>query len=137
MTESGSQYTANRNIMHIAKYSDNLVEGNVMKSQITRPDQAGSVVRRVREDLGISRAELSRRAEISPRTLFAFEQGQNENIGLAGFLRITAALGLVVSLDDGASLSPGQTAVPDRVSAPFAPDWDRLGDAWTLEDEAK
>lgn len=106
-----------------------------MKSQITRPAQAGSIVRRVREDLGISRAELSGRAEISPRTLFAFEQGQNENIGLAGFLRIAAALGLVVSLDDGASLTPGESGAPDRVPAPFAPDWDRLGDAWTLEDE--
>ncbi|MDO4848604.1 MAG: helix-turn-helix domain-containing protein [Coriobacteriia bacterium] len=108
-----------------------------MKTQVTQPVQAGSIVRRVREDQGISRAELSRLAKVSPRTLFAFEQGENENLGLAGFLRVTAALGLVVSLDDGASPTPGQTAAAGRGADVFAPKWDRLGDVWSLEGEVK
>lgn len=108
-----------------------------MKTRVTQPVQAGSIVRRVREDRGISRAKLSRLANISPRTLFAFEQGENENIGLAGFLRIAAALGLAVSLDDGALSVPGKPDTAGRGVDAFAPEWDRLGDVWKLEEGAK
>ncbi len=74
--------------------------------------QAGSIVRRVREDQGISRARLAHIAKVSPRTLFAFEQGENENIGLAGFLRVASALGLTLWVDDDACPTNKQTPAP-------------------------
>ena len=93
--------------------------------------QAGSIIQRVRNDQGISRSELARRAGISPRTLFAFEQGQNENIGLTAFLRLSAALGLATSVDDGAG-EKGGSAKPTAAQRAYEQRWGELGDAWSL-----
>lgn len=105
-----------------------------MNTKVTESGQAGSIVRRIREDKGISRADLAKASGISPRTLFAFERGENENIGLAGFLRIASALGLVVSVDDGATTARhnADASGPGLDFAGLA--WNRLGDAWKLDE---
>lgn len=107
-----------------------------MKSQVKQSAQAGSIIRRVREDRGISRAQLARVANVSPRTLFAFEQGENENIGLAGFLRLASALGLSVCVDDAAFSAAGQSrpAAAKTRGIP-RPQWECLGDVWKLEED--
>lgn len=104
-----------------------------MRTQIHRGSEAGGIVRRIREDQGVSRAELAKKAGVSPRTLFAFEQGENENVGLAGFLRIASALGLTVAIDDGAAPLTGDEP-SSHGPQPFAAEWDNLGDIWRLEE---
>lgn len=107
-----------------------------MKTQVKQSAQAGNIIRRVREDKGLSRAQLARAAHVSSRTLFAFEQGENENIGLAGFLRLASALDLIIWVDDGVSLADGKAkpATATITSIP-RPKWDRLGDVWQFKED--
>ncbi len=104
-----------------------------MKTQVKQSAQAGSIIRRVREDKGISRAQLARAAKVSPRTLFAFEQGENENIGLAGFLRLASALDLIVCVDDAFSAAGQSRPAAAKARSIPRPQWDCLGDVWKLE----
>lgn len=104
-----------------------------MRTQIYLSAEAGSIVRRIREDRGISRSELAKVANISPRTLFAFEQGRNDNIGLATFLRVAKSLGLSVSVDD-TETPTSESSSPIAISYPeFHPSWETLGDVWSLD----
>lgn len=102
-----------------------------MRTVIATSGQAGRIIRRIRNELGISRSELARRASVSPRTLFAFEQGQNDNIGLAAFLRLASALKLDISIDDGVASKAGSTKAVAAI-AEFDPEWDKLSDVWSL-----
>ena len=111
--------------------------GNAVRTQINMSAEAGSVIRRVREDQGISRSELAKRAQVSPRTLFAFERGQNDNMGLAAFLRLAGALGLSVSMDfaNGSARAEAASGVaPEEPQLEFHPSWEKLSDIWSLEE---
>ncbi len=133
-----------------------------MRTRVNSSGTAGSVVRRVREDAGLSRSALAAAAEVSPRTLFAFEQGCNDNIGLASFIRMLDALDLTLSVDDGkggparagAAPAPGTPAMYASASDALAPDatapdapapdapvfhgkWEELGERWRLDGEGR
>lgn len=87
---------------------------------------AGGIVRRIREDAGMSRSKLAQIAGISPRSLYALEMGESENFGLGNYLRVLKALGL--SMDVGVShqrKNDGGTEAP-QVQMPEFP----LGDRW-------
>ena len=82
---------------------------------------------------------------MSPRTLFAFEQGQNDNMGLAAFLRLAGALGLSVSMDfangsayaettSGVAREATSDAAPEEPQLEFHPSWEKLSDIWSLEE---
>ena len=103
-----------------------------MNTNLETSATAGNIVRRIREDRGISRSELAGRAGISQRTLFAFEREQNDNIGLATFLRLADALGLTVYIDDGAGKSH-KTSRTHVTPENAVPTWDELSDAWRIE----
>lgn len=93
---------------------------------------AGSIVRRVREDKGISRARLSARTGIGARTLYALETGESGNFGLGNFLKVLDALGLSMSVDYEQSVS----ALPqDASEGKERLSWDDLDDRWKLDDE--
>lgn len=97
-----------------------------MDDRITSSALAGSIVRRVREDMGLSRAKLAAEASVSPRSLYSFETGESENLGLGHFLRILDCLGLSVFVGelDGASADHDPYV---------ASGWDDLGDQWRLD----
>ena len=65
--------------------------------KVRSAQSAGSIVRRVREEKGVSRAELSSETGIGTRTIYALEQGESRNFGLENYLKILAALGLDMS----------------------------------------
>ena len=67
--------------------------------KVRSAQSAGSIVRRVREEKGVSRAELSSETGIGTRTIYALEQGESRNFGLENYLKILAALGLDMSVD--------------------------------------
>lgn len=109
---------------------------------------AGNIVRRVREDRGISRAELSAITGVGTRTLYALEEGEGENIGLSRFLRILEALGLSLSIDvvessmtpaphdasgQHANIGMTKTSPSQTTDAKASAPWDNLGDIWKLD----
>lgn len=99
--------------------------------QVTSAALAGSIVRRIREDRGMSRAALSAATGIGTRTLYALETGESENFGLGNLLSVLDALDLVMSID----LKPDAThhsPTASRESRPTAP-WDELPDIWKLD----
>lgn len=97
--------------------------------KVTSPDMAGSIVRRIREERGMSRAELSQATGIGTRTLYALETGESPNFGLANYLKVLDALGLALSVDlDGFTRPPSAQPCAER------PPWDDLGDLWRLDD---
>ena len=74
---------------------------------------------------------------MSPRTLFAFERGQNDNMGLAAFLRLAGALGLSVSMDfaNGSAYAEATLGTaPEEPQLEFHPSWEKLSDIWSLEE---
>ena len=95
---------------------------------------AGSIVRRIREDLGMSRAELAERTGIGARTLYALETGESENFGLGNYLRVLDALDLAMSVDLKkpllAARPTGETKTVDAIHVP----WSDLADRWKLEE---
>lgn len=103
-------------------------------SKVTSAQTAGSIVRRIREDRGISRATLAKQTGIGARTIYALELGESRNFGLESYLKLLDALGLSMSVDlaDGPARSSG-TSCAGKMPAPEF----KLGDAWVLEDDAK
>lgn len=97
--------------------------------KITTPAMAGSIVRRIRKERGMSRAELSQATGIGTRTLYALETGESPNFGLANYLKVLDALGLALSVDLDAPAQPS-SAQPRNERPP----WDDLGDLWRLDD---
>ncbi|WP_130810506.1 helix-turn-helix transcriptional regulator [Olsenella sp. Marseille-P4559] len=98
-----------------------------MNDRVTNSALAGSIVRRVREDKGLSRAKLATEAGVSARSLYSFEMGESENLGLGHFLRILDCLGLSMFIgeSDGADANHGSYAVPG---------WNDLGNQWRLDE---
>lgn len=91
---------------------------------------AGSIVRRIREDRGMSRAKLSSQTGIGARTIYALEQGESRNFGLENYLKILDALGLYMSVDlDDPLFAPEVPAEQDAFPVPEF----KLGDIWKLD----
>ena len=67
--------------------------------RVLTTEMAGSIIRRVREERSMSRAELARKAGIGARTLYALEVGESENFGLGNYLKLLEILGLSLSVD--------------------------------------
>lgn len=101
--------------------------------KVTTPQAAGSIVRRVREDRGISRAALAKQTGIGARTIYALEQGESKNFGLESYLKLLDALGLSMSVDLAKPMRSKSTASVD--TAPI-PTFD-LADIWKLDGGAK
>ena len=108
---------------------------------ITSSEMAGSIIRRVREDRGISRAALAQEIGIGARTLYALETGESENFGLGKYLKLLDALGLSMDITATTPLPShasstaceGDTAVcaqQDMVAA--ARKLPQLDSRWTL-----
>ena len=93
---------------------------------------AGSIVRRVREDKGMSRAELAAKTGIGARTLYALETGESGNFGLNNFLKVLNSLGLSMSIDYEQPIS---ALSKDTVGEGEHLPWDDLDDRWKLDDE--
>lgn len=93
---------------------------------------AGSIIRRVREDKGMSRAKLSEATGVSTRSLYALEAGESENFGLANYLKVLDALGLSLSID-----FPSNALSARSDAAEEAPPWDDLGELWRLDDASR
>lgn len=74
--------------------SEEMFVGRVLTTEM-----AGSIIRRVREERSMSRAELARKAGIGARTLYALEVGESENFGLGNYLKLLEILGLSLSVD--------------------------------------
>ena len=98
--------------------------------KVRNAQSAGSIVRRVREEKGVSRAELSSETGIGTRTIYALEQGESRNFGLENYLKILAALGLDMSVD--LKGSPAAIKQPDDLEAPLVPTFE-LADIWKLD----
>ena len=110
-------------------------------SGIVSAEMAGSVIRRVREERGVSRAELAKTVGIGARTLYALETGESENFGLGNYLKLLDALGLTMEISVADSLRPaeaspeeGDGAVPwaQQEMALAAGKLPKLDDRWAL-----
>ena len=102
--------------------------------RVLTPEMAGSIVRRVREDRGLSRAKVASMTGIGARTLYALEAGESENFGLGNYLRLLDVLGLSMSIDfDGAGR---EALVTELATEKAVVPWDGLGDVWKLGDGA-
>ena len=111
-----------------------MCESEGLMGKISTPEMAGSVVRRVREDRGMSRDQLARATGVGARTLYALETGESENIGLGKFLKVLAALDLSMSLELDGLESPRRCDAANGAGSPAAPLWDDLADIWKLDD---
>jgi len=60
----------------------------------------GGSVRRLRQDRGLTQAELARRADVSRQWVVALEQGRTEGIELGRLLRVLDALDASLMLRD-------------------------------------
>lgn len=99
--------------------------------KVATTELAGSIVRRVREERGMSRAALAAATGIGMRTLYALETGESENFGLGNYLKVLDALGLSLSVDVEKPLSARESR-PDGAGAPVLP-WDDLPEIWKLD----
>lgn len=93
--------------------------------------EAGSIVRRIREEKGISRAALSEETGIGTRTLYALEIGEAKNFGLEKYLRLLDALGLEMDIHEHDALR-AETPVSKNVAP-----WQGLSDTWKLDEEGE
>lgn len=90
--------------------------GNVQTAEI-----AGSIIRRVREDAGLSRSQLADKTGIAPRSLYALEAGEAENFGLGRYLKLLDALGLSMAIGyDSSNTNSGLAATTAGKSAAIA-----------------
>lgn len=102
--------------------------------KVRSAQSAGSIVRRVRENKGMSRAELSSKTGIGTRTIYALEQGESKNFGLENYLKILAVLGLDMSIDleDPPIATKHPTEQPGSQGTPLIPEFE-LADIWKLD----
>lgn len=63
-----------------------------MRSKQSNQDQLGRAIKKLREDLGVSAAELARRSGLSRSYISYLESGRFKDVGLDKFARIAAAL---------------------------------------------
>ena len=98
--------------------------------KITSAEVAGSVVARVRNDLGMSRAALSAATGVAPRTIYALEQGESKNFGLENYLKLLHALGLHMSVDFD---EPRSLASVPTDAEPLPISELELSDIWKLD----
>ena len=98
-------------------------------SRVASARSAGSIIRRFREERGLSRAALSRETGIGARTIYALEQGESKNFGLENYLKLLDVLGLSMSIDLNNAQQP--TAQSKAQPAPL-PEYE-LADIWKLD----
>lgn len=79
----------------------NIADWLVMKD-ILVARQVGQVVRETRRKLGLTQAELARRAGVSTRLVSGLELGDNAGVQLDKLLPILHVLGLAMTIYDGA-----------------------------------
>lgn len=105
---------------------------------VTSTEQAGNIIRRIREDRGISRAELSVKTGVAPRTLYDLETGRSENFGMGNYFKLLDALDLSmdIGLKDAPSLHAPSQAHPSALPGASLP-WDNLADIWQLDKGAQ
>ena len=63
-------------------------------------DQVGSLLRSARKTLGLTQAELARRARVSERLWAEVERGERPNVSLETALRMLSEVGVTVRLND-------------------------------------
>ena len=100
-------------------------------SKIKSTAAAGNIIRRMREELGMSRAALSRETRIAPRTIYALEQGESPNFGLGNYLKLLEALGLSMEISlqgNDASAARAKRTQP-KINVPEY----ELADIWKLD----
>ncbi|MGO8788481.1 MAG: helix-turn-helix domain-containing protein [Terriglobia bacterium] len=66
----------------------------------------GAQIAAKRKNLGLSQAELARKASVSRATLDALENGRSGELGFAKITRILSGLGLRLKLQESASPRP-------------------------------
>lgn len=94
--------------------------------RVLTTEMAGSIIRRIREERGMSRAELARKAGIGARTLYALEVGESENFGLGNYLKLLEILGLSLSVDFDEYDERTATSTTDTSELPVL----ELADIW-------
>lgn len=94
--------------------------------RVLTTEMAGSIIRRIREERGMSRAELARKAGIGARTLYALEVGESENFGLGNYLKLLEILGLSLSVDFDEYDERTATSTTDTPELPVL----ELADIW-------
>lgn len=102
--------------------------------KVTSAQAAGNIIRRIREDRGISRAALAKQTGVGARTIYALEQGESRNFGLGSYLELLDALGLSMSVDlaEAPARPNGAPCADDTLVPEF-----ELADVWALDDDAK
>ncbi|MGN0078421.1 MAG: helix-turn-helix domain-containing protein [Coriobacteriales bacterium] len=100
--------------------------------KVRSSEAAGSIILRMREDRGLSRAALAREAGIGARTLYALEKGESPNFGLGSYLRLLEILGLSMHVELDV---PPQAPSTDDSPYSVDPRMFELADAWKLDDE--
>ena len=96
--------------------------------KVASAEAAGSIIRRVREERGISRAFLAKLTGIGARTIYALEQGESENFGLGNYLKLLDALEMDMSVDLDKPLEP-PTALESSIELPEL----KMADIWSLD----
>ena len=113
-----------RHILQIATFC--IYEEDLLVGRVLTTEMAGSIIRRVREERGLSRAELARKVGIGARTLYALEVGESENFGLGNYLKLLEILGLSLSVDfDGRDerMTASTTDIPELPVLELADIW--------------
>lgn len=96
--------------------------------KVASAEAAGSIIRRVREERGISRAFLAKQTGIGARTIYALEQGESENFGLGNYLKLLDVLEMNMSVDlDKPLKSP--IALESSIELPEL----KMADIWSLD----
>ena len=101
---------------------------------VATAELVGGIVRRVREDKGMSRAQLAAASSVGARTLYALETGESENIGLGKLLKILDVLDLSMSIDyDKPPVQQKAATSTSQIDSPIPP-WESLPEIWRLDD---
>ncbi len=100
-------------------------------SKVRSAEAAGSIIRRIREESGMSRAALSRETGIAQRTIYALEQGESINFGLGNYLKLLDALGLSMEINLQDDKGATRKAKKARLQADI-PEYE-LADIWKLD----
>ena len=96
--------------------------------KVASAEAAGGIIRRIREERGISRAILAKQTGIGARTIYALEQGESENFGLGNYLKLLDVLEMNMSVDlDKPLQSP--IALESSIELPEL----KMADIWSLD----